>query len=98
MDRVPADWRTDRQLWIELFVAGNFAGLVLDIFLAHSQNRFHHPAEYVPLGFSIVAAPTLAALLVSRSRVPAAWRDVGHLVGWLSVAIGLAGVLLHLDS
>jgi hypothetical protein len=30
--------------------------------------------------------------------VPAAWRDVGYLVGWLSVAVGLAGVVLHLDS
>ena len=28
----------------------------------------------------------------------AVWRDLGHLVGWLAVAIGLAGVILHLDS
>jgi len=26
------------------------------------------------------------------------WRDVGHLIGWLSVVVGLAGVILHLDS
>ena len=26
------------------------------------------------------------------------WRDVGHLVGWLAVVVGLAGVILHLDS
>jgi hypothetical protein len=26
------------------------------------------------------------------------WRDLGHLVGWLAVLIGLAGVVLHLDS
>jgi len=30
--------------------------------------------------------------------MPAVWRDVGHLVGWLSIAVGLAGVILHLDS
>ena len=26
------------------------------------------------------------------------WRDVGHLVGWCAIAIGLIGVVLHLDS
>jgi hypothetical protein len=88
----------DHQLWVELFVVFNFAGLVADIFLAHSQNRFHRPSEYIPLYFSIAATVTLAAVLVLRPRVPAAWRDVGYLVGWLSVAVGLAGVVLHLDS
>ena len=28
----------------------------------------------------------------------AVWRDLGHLVGWLAIAIGLVGVILHLDS
>src|SRR6185295_13640888 len=28
----------------------------------------------------------------------AVWRDMGYLVGWLSVSIGLVGVVLHLDS
>jgi hypothetical protein len=28
----------------------------------------------------------------------AVWRDLGYLVGWLAVAIGLVGVILHLDS
>lgn len=92
------DSRGDHQLWIELFVVFNFGGLVGDIFLAHSQNQFHHPAEYVPLYFSIGATLTLTILLLLRDRVPAAWRDVGHLVGWLAVAVGLAGVVLHLDS
>jgi hypothetical protein len=26
------------------------------------------------------------------------WRDLGYLVGWVAVGIGLAGVVLHLDS
>jgi hypothetical protein len=38
--------------------------------------------------------------LVARGwlRAAAAWRDLGYLVGWLAVAVGLAGVVLHLDS
>ena len=88
----------DHQLWIELFVVFNFAGLVGDIFLAHSQNHFHNASEYIPLYFSIVATVVLAVLVLVRGRVPAVWRDVGHLVGWASVAVGLVGVILHLDS
>jgi len=88
----------DPPLWIELFVLFNFGGLAGDIFIAHSENQFRHPAEYVPLYFSIGAALTLAAIVPLRRRAPAVWRDVGHLVGWLAVLVGLAGVVLHLDS
>jgi hypothetical protein len=93
-----ADWRTDTQLWIEAFVLFNFAGLILDIFLAHSQNHFQRHSEYVPLIFSIVATVGLMAGIALRPRFPAVWRDVGHLIGWLAVGVGLAGVILHLDS
>jgi hypothetical protein len=98
MEPAGADWRTDRQLWIELFVLFNFGGLILDIFLAHSQNQFRQPAEYIPLVFSIAATVVLALLIAARSRAPVVWRDVGHLIGWLAIAVGLAGVILHLDS
>jgi len=91
-------WLRDHQLWIELFVAANFAGLVLDIFLAHSENQFRRESEYVPLVFSAVATLTLACVVPLRRRWPAVWRDVGHLVGWAAVLVGLAGVVLHLDS
>ena len=36
--------------------------------------------------------------LALRGRAPALWRDVGYLIGWLAVVIGLTGVILHLDS
>ncbi|HKF68721.1 MAG TPA: hypothetical protein VKB36_19365 [Vicinamibacterales bacterium] len=100
MDDSVADtpWHRDHQLWIELFVLLNFAALVLDIFLAHSQNNFRRDSEYIPLWFSAAAAVTLAAVVPLRRTKPAVWRDVGHLIGWLSVAVGLAGVILHLDS
>src|SRR5262249_60404524 len=39
----------------------------------------------------------LVALLAWR-RWPAAWRDLGHLVGWAAIVLGLVGVVLHLDS
>ena len=31
-------------------------------------------------------------------RFEAPWRDVGYLVGWLSVLVGFGGVLYHLES
>jgi hypothetical protein len=91
-------WLTDRQLWIELFVLFNFAGLIADIFIAHSENHFRRQSEYVPLFFSIAATIVLASIVLVRRRAPAIWRDVGHLVGWLAVIVGLTGVVLHLDS
>jgi hypothetical protein len=93
-----ANWRSDPQLWVEGFVLLNFAGLIGDIFLAHSTNHFRRPSEYVPLYFSIGATLTLAAIVPLRRRYPALWRDVGHLVGWTGIGVGLVGVLLHLDS
>jgi hypothetical protein len=86
------------QLAIELFALLNFAGLTVDIFLAHSENHFRRASEYIPLYFSIAAALALALLLAVRRRWPEAWRDGGYLVGWLAVAVGLGGVVLHLDS
>ena len=88
----------DPQLWVEVFVLFNVAALAGDIFLAHSQNRFRRDSEYIPLYLSVAATVTLAAIVPVRRRLPAVWRDVGHLVGWASVAVGLVGVVLHLDS
>ena len=87
-----------KQLLVELFVLFNFAGLTVDIFLAHSENHFERAAEYIPLHFSIVATAMLAVIVPLRHRWPGVWRDVGYLVGWLAVIVGLVGVVLHLDS
>ena len=32
------------------------------------------------------------------ASLPAVWHDVGYLVGWSAILIGLAGVVLHLES
>ncbi len=93
-------WYRDQGLWLEVFVLANLGGLSLDIYIAHSLNQFRHDAEYVPLYFSLAAPWVLAIGLVAgrwqRTRV--VWRDLGYLVGWLAVAIGLVGMVLHLNS
>lgn len=93
-------WLRDSQLWLELFVTVNIAFLALDIYLAHSINQFHHHAEYLPLYFSLIAPLALVAAIIARwrSHFTTVWCDVGYLIGWLSIAIGLAGTVLHLDS
>src|SRR5262252_726684 len=82
-------WLSDPQLWIEAFVLVNLGFLALDIYLAHSTNQFRRSSEYIPLYFSLVAPIVLLIALLARERFnyPAVWRDLGYLVGWLSVLI-----------
>lgn len=93
-------WAHDFQLWLELFVTVNLAFLALDIYIAHSVNQFRHVAEYIPLYFSIGAPLAMAVVILLRWvwHFQAPWRDIGYLVGWLAVLIGLGGVLFHLES
>lgn len=93
-------WARDAQFWIEIFVMINLAILAEDIFLAHSVNHFQKAAEYLPLYFSIGAPVVLAVVIVLRWiwKISAPWRDVGYLVGWISILVGLGGVLYHLQS
>jgi hypothetical protein len=93
-------WAHDPQLWVEFFVTANLAILAADIYIAHSVNHFQKAAEYIPLYFSICAPLVLAGVIALRWvwRVQAPWRDVGYLIGWLAVLVGLGGVLYHLES
>jgi hypothetical protein len=93
-------WAHDLELWLELFVTVNLAFLALDIYIAHSVNHFRNAAEYIPLYFSICAPLAMAAVILLRWvwHFQAPWKDVGYLVGWLAVLIGLGGVLYHLES
>ncbi len=93
-------WVFDLELLLELFVASNLAVLAGDIVLAHSVNQFRRPEEYIPLYFSAIAPILLLLVDLLRWRwgFHAAWRDVGFLIGCLSVLVGLAGVLYHLQS
>jgi hypothetical protein len=93
-------WAHDPQLWVELFVTANLGILAADIYIAHSVNHFQKAAEYIPLYFSI-GAPTIQATMIGLrwiGRFESPWRDVGYMIGWLSVLVGLGGVLYHLES
>ena len=104
----PGRWWLDPPAWVEMFALSNIAFLAVDVGLAHAVNRFAHPAEYVPVGFSLVAPVVLVAtMFLGGLRPPLAGepsgtrrlaRGLGLVVGWGSVAVGIAGVLFHLDS
>lgn len=93
-------WAHNPELWVELFVTVNLAILAVDIVIAHSVNHFGKPAEYIPLYVSLVAPIVLFLLIALRwlGGFHSPWRDVGYLVGWLSILVGVGGVLYHLES
>jgi len=85
--------------WAELFALSNLGGLAPDIFLAHSTNHFHARAEWIPLVFSLAAPALLLAATASLALGKLApWRALGNLTGWISVFIGVVGLVLHLKS
>lgn len=101
MDGQIRSWVACRKsLLLEWFVAANFAFLVLDVFLAHSVNSFRHPAEWIPVVFSAVAAAALAPALWQASEATRGSyaHRVGLAVGFASVVLGIAGVVYHLQS
>lgn len=100
LESAPATGRWYLKPWflVEAFCLVNLGFLTLDILLAHSFNEFRKWEEYIPLYFSAIAPVILALGLAVRSRWRAVWTDLGYLVGWSAILIGLTGVILHLDS
>jgi hypothetical protein len=98
MARPSERWWARPQIWVEVFAILNIGFLTFDIYLAHSVNQFRSEAEYIPLIFSASAPFVLIVGLAARYRWPAVWRDLGYLVGWVAVLVGLTGVILHLQS
>lgn len=98
MVRLNERWWARPQIWVEAFVILNVGFLTFDIYLAHSVNQFRNHAEYIPLFFSACAPLVLVFALTVRYRWPAVWKDLGYLVGWIAVIVGLTGVILHLES
>ncbi len=90
-------WFLDHRLWLEVFALANLAFLSFDIYLAHSVNHFRHAAEKIPLYFSLAAPPLLLVGLLTGPRLHL-WHWVGHLVGATAVAVGVVGLVLHLES
>jgi hypothetical protein len=95
---------------VELFAVANIAFLAVDIGIAHAINAFANRAEWVPVAFSLVATPALLAAMAMGGLRPApqgagptaarrrAARWLGLAVGACSVAVGIIGLLLHLES
>lgn len=101
MDGTITSWVARRKsVLLEWFVLANFAFLVVDVFLAHSVNSFRHHAEWFPFVFSAVATALLAPAVARKD-----WANhgsfsyrVGLVVGFGSIALGIAGVGYHLQS
>jgi hypothetical protein len=93
-------WAHNPALWVEIFVTVNLAILAGDIVIAHSVNHFGKTAEYIPFYFSLASPIVLIVLIALRwlGGFQSPWRDIGYLVGWLSILVGLGGVLFHLES
>lgn len=91
-------WWVHPWFLVEVFALVNLGFMTLDIYLAHSANDFRRSPEYIPLYFSAIAPLILLTGLALRSRWKALWTDLGYLVGWGAILVGLTGVILHLDS
>lgn len=79
-----------------VFAVANIAFLGLDIGLAHMANDFARSVEWAPIYFSAVATLLLLpGALGARHRVVPAL-DV--FVGCSAIVVGVAGMLLHLQS
>lgn len=111
----PAPWWSRPLPWLELFATGNFAFLAVDIFMAHSMNRFAKASEWIPFLFSLAAPPVLVLCWLIQGRLrpylpgdpladgPPRWRRwlarwIGLLIGAIAIVVGVAGMLLHLQS
>ncbi|MDG3006347.1 hypothetical protein [Paludisphaera mucosa] len=104
-------WPSRPSFWVELFAIGNIGFLAVDVAVAHAVNAFEHPAEFIPVVFSMACPPLLllAMLLggaepslrrrpkegVSRRRAGLSW-GIGVLVGGASLIVGVAGLIYHL--
>ncbi len=93
------DWPRRRRVVLDLFVLANIAFLALDTYLAHSVNRFAHPLDWAPFGFSILATPVFAVAIAAGWNVERRWgRWLGLGIGGAAIIVGLSGMILHLKS
>ena len=88
LDRLTPRWSA------EMFAAGNLAFLAADVYIAHSINAFERPQEWIPVAFSLIA-PVLLLIGFFARRLE---RPLGFIVGFTSVAVGVAGLIFHLQS
>ena len=91
---------TNRGWLLEVFIVSNVAFLIIDVYVAHSFNDFAHWGEYVPLAYAVVGTVALAWSVWVEARHPDGERPswIGTLVGWVGVAVGVAGLVWHLEA
>lgn len=89
----------DRPFLLELFVLGNVAFLILDVYVAHSFNDFAHWAEWIPVYFAGAGSLALAVAAARRYDLSSTGSDwIGYGVGWGAILVGLAGLVWHLEG
>ncbi len=97
--RLPERLRGLSPHWlVELFATSNIAFLALDIYLAHLENNFARHVEWLPVLFSCVAPLALVPGLFGGRYQRGACRRLGYVVGIAALLVGVAGMLLHLQS
>ncbi|MBI1374130.1 MAG: hypothetical protein GC159_15535 [Phycisphaera sp.] len=98
-DKLGAAWPRWRVQVIDTFVLANLAFLTVDIYIAHSINAFAEPAEWAPLGVSVIGSALMLTAVGLRGAGRTRTADgLGYVVGYVCVGVGVAGMLLHLDS
>lgn len=83
---------------VEFFVFSNLAFLAIDIYLAHSVNDFAHSAEWIPFVFSIAVPIFMIPALIAKQHKEGYGKYSGLIIGALSVVVGIAGMIYHLES
>ena len=89
-------WLNSPPILLQIFIIINLAFLAIDVYIAHSVNAFAHRAEWIPVLFSLAAAPLLLVAALSQRRRVKRFLALG--VGWGCVLIGVGGMLYHLNS
>jgi hypothetical protein len=81
----------------QVFVVLNLAFLALDVWIAHLTNAFAQRVEWAPIVISAVAAVLLLPGLVSE-KLREKTRHLDLVIGGSVVLVGIAGMVLHLQS
>lgn len=91
-------WFKNLSLLLEIFIIVNLAFLAIDIYSAHMVNDFAHWAEWIPFYFSLIAPVFLLPVLFNPNLLSRWNRFAGFFIGWLAIAIGIVGLMYHLES
>ena len=95
----PTELWKHRPVWLDAFLWANLAFLVLDVLVAHAINDFAHWAEWIPVYFAGAGTLVLAVSMTQEWTHERDWARTATLaVGWGAIAVGLAGMVWHLEG